>query len=163
MLERVKNNLLSMSGAAYAHLLLGSGTLANEAMIAQIHVLGEKGLIVKNGAFGDRLEKQAERWQLSFDVASFEWGSPYNLTLIEEKLATGAYSWLLMVHGETSTGMLNSLEEIKLLCNRYNVLLCVDCVSSFGALPFNLDRSISCNWCKWESYRYYEWISFCIR
>lgn len=139
LLERVKNNLLSMSGAAYAHLLLGSGTLANEAMIAQLHVLGEKGLIVKNGAFGDRLEKQAERWQLTFDVASFEWGSPYNLSLIEEKLATGAYSWLLMVHGETSTGMLNSLEEMKLLCNRYNVLLCMDCVSSFGALPFNLE------------------------
>lgn len=139
MLERVKNNLLSMSGAAYAHLLLGSGTLANEAMIAQLHVLGEKGLIVKNGAFGDRLEKQAERWQLSFDVASFEWGSPYNLSLIEEKLATGAYSWLLMVHGETSTGMLNNLEEIKLLCNRYSVLLCMDCVSSFGALPFSLE------------------------
>ena len=59
--------------------------------------------------------------------------------LIEEKLATGAYSWLLMVHGETSTGMLNNLEEIKLLCKRYNVLLCVDCVSSFGALPFTLE------------------------
>ncbi|MEK4085786.1 GNAT family N-acetyltransferase [Psychrobacillus sp. FSL K6-1415] len=139
MLERVKKNLLSMSGAKYTHLLLGSGTLANEAMIAQIHVLGEKGLIVKNGAFGDRLEKQAERWRLSFDVSSFEWGSPHNLMLIEEKLATGAYSWLLMVHGETSTGMLNSLEEMKVLCNRYNVLLCMDCVSSFGALPFNLE------------------------
>lgn len=140
MLERVKKHLLSMSGTAYAHLLLGSGTLANEAMVAQIHILGEKGLIVKNGAFGDRLEKQAERWQLSFDVASFEWGQPYSLKYIEKKLASGAYSWLLMVHGETSTGMLNNLEDITVLCNRYNVLVCVDCISSFGALPFNLEQ-----------------------
>lgn len=139
MLERVKKSLLTMSGAAYAHLLLGSGTLANEAMIAQIHVLGEKGLVIKNGAFGERLEKQANRWQLPFDVTSFEWGKSYNLELIEEKLATSEYSWLLMVHGETSTGMLNNLEAISNLCNKYNVRLCVDCVSSFGALPFKMD------------------------
>ena len=44
-----------------------------------------------------------------------------------------------MTHGETSTGMLNQLEEIVEICKRYNVLLCVDCVSSFGALPFRLD------------------------
>ena len=139
MLERVKKSLQSMSGAAYTHLLLGSGTLANEAMIAQLHVLGGKGLIVKNGAFGERLENQANRWQLSFDVVDFEWGCPYNLGELEVKLASGAYSWLLMVHGETSTGILNNLEEMMVICKRYNVLLCVDCVSSFGTLPFKMD------------------------
>ncbi|SES28748.1 aminotransferase class V-fold PLP-dependent enzyme [Psychrobacillus sp. OK032] len=139
MLERVKNNLLTMSGANYVHLLAGSGTLANEAMIAQLHVLGEKGLILTNGAFGERLEKQAGRWKLSYNVKAHEWGTSFELDEIERELATGNYSWLLMTHGETSTGMLNQLDEIAKICKVHNVLLCADCVSSFGALPYSMD------------------------
>ena len=139
MLDRVKKRLLKMSGASYVHLLVGSGTLANEAMIGQLHVLGERGLIVTNGAFGERLEKQAKRWGLSYDVQASDWGVEFDLEAIEKKLASGNYCWLLMTHGETSTGMLNELKEMKLLCKRYNVLLCADCISSFGALPFQMD------------------------
>ncbi|MDF2065295.1 aminotransferase class V-fold PLP-dependent enzyme [Bacillus sp. Cr_A10] len=139
MLERVKSRLLEMSGAAQVHLLVGSGTLANEAMIAQLHVLGERGLLLTNGAFGERLEKQAKRWGLSFEVDKYEWGTSFDIAAIEKELATGNYSWLLMTHGETSTGMLNELEKLADICKRHNVLLCADCVSSFGSLPFQLD------------------------
>ncbi|MFJ8063419.1 aminotransferase class V-fold PLP-dependent enzyme [Psychrobacillus sp. NPDC096426] len=139
MLERVKNSLLTMSGAAYVHLLAGSGTLANEAMIAQLHVLGERGMILTNGAFGERLEKQAERWGLAYEVQAYGWGTSFDLAAIEHELATGKYSWLLIAHGETSTGMLNELESLVKICKKYNVLLCADCVSSFGALPFSMD------------------------
>ncbi|MFJ7972285.1 aminotransferase class V-fold PLP-dependent enzyme [Psychrobacillus sp. NPDC096389] len=139
MLERVKNSLLTMSGARHVHLLVGSGTLANEAMIAQLHVLDEKGLILTNGAFGERLEKQAGRWGLSYKSQAYEWGTSFDIAAIEKELASGKYSWLLMTHGETSTGMLNDLEEIARLCKKYNVFLCADCVSSFGALPFSMD------------------------
>ena len=45
MLERVKNQLTTISGAKYAHLLVGSGTLANESMIAQLHDIGEQGIV----------------------------------------------------------------------------------------------------------------------
>ncbi|GGA39880.1 aminotransferase class V-fold PLP-dependent enzyme [Psychrobacillus lasiicapitis] len=138
MLERVKNELLKMSEAKYVHLLAGSGTLANEAMIAQLYVLGEKGLILTNGAFGERLEKQASRWGLAFEVQAYEWGTSFDRMEIEKELATGNYSWLLMTHGETSTGMLNDIEAFANICKKYNVLLCADCVSSFGALPFSM-------------------------
>lgn len=139
MLERVKKSLLVMSGAKYVHLLVGSGTLANEAMIAQLHVIGEKGLVLTNGAFGERLEKQVKRWGLSHKVQAYEWGKTFDLPLIEKELATGDYSWLLMAHGETSTGMLNELDKIIELSKQYNVLVCADCVSSFGSLPFNMN------------------------
>lgn len=139
MLERVKSRLCQMSGTKHAHLLVGSGTLANEAMIAQLKVLDEKGLILTNGAFGERLEKQAMRWGLEYNVLSYEWGQTYHLETIERKLSSGNYSWLLMAHGETSTGMLNNLDELQVICKRYNVLLCADCVSSFGSLPFSME------------------------
>ncbi|WP_313891896.1 GNAT family N-acetyltransferase [Psychrobacillus sp.] len=139
MLERVKKKLLAMSGAKHVHLLVGSGTLANEAMIAQLKVIDEKGLVLTNGAFGERIEKQAKRWQLAYDVQAYEWGTSFDLALIEKQLATGNYSWLLMTHGETSTGMLNELEQLVEICKKYSVSLCTDCVSSFGALPFQMD------------------------
>ena len=139
MLERVQNQLTTISGAKYVHLLVGSGTLANESMIAQLHNIGEQGIVLTNGAFGERLERQARRWRLSYDIHECEWGTRFDLGWIEQTLATGNYRWLLMTHGETSTGMLNQLEEIVEICKRYNVLLCVDCISSFGALPFRLD------------------------
>nr|WP_316045888.1 aminotransferase class V-fold PLP-dependent enzyme [Planococcus glaciei] len=60
---------------------------------------------------------------------------------IKGKLAGGEYGWLLMVHGETSVGMLNDLGAIGELCADVGVKLCVDAVSTFGALPFSLKNT----------------------
>ncbi|MED3550776.1 GNAT family N-acetyltransferase [Cytobacillus praedii] len=137
-LKSVQNRLLNMSKAKYVHVLSGSGTLANEAMVGQISRLSGKGLILTNGAFGERLKAQADRWNLKYELLSYEWGEPFKESQIHEKLENEKYEWLLMAHGETSTGMLNNLEMIQQLCRKYQVKLCVDCVSSFGAQPFSL-------------------------
>jgi aspartate aminotransferase-like enzyme len=47
--------------------------------------------------------------------------------------------WLWCVHSETSTGMLNPLSALKSLCGRSEVKLCVDCISSIGLAPVNLE------------------------
>ncbi|QED47953.1 GNAT family N-acetyltransferase [Cytobacillus dafuensis] len=137
-MEKVKDRLKNMSHAKYIHLLAGSGTLANEAMIAQLKRLSGKGLILVNGTFGERLLNQAKRWGLTFDCMHLEWGQPYDEVQLSSKLAEETYEWLLMAHGETSTGMLNHLEMVQNLCNTHHVKLCLDCVSSFGSLPFSL-------------------------
>ncbi|KAB2333327.1 aminotransferase class V-fold PLP-dependent enzyme [Cytobacillus depressus] len=137
-LEKVKKMLVHMSHTKYVHLLTGSGTLANEAMIAQLKSLPGKGLVLINGAFGERLLNQANRWGLYFDTLCNDWGQPFDEKKIAAKLAENNYEWLLMAHGETSTGMLNPLKNLQQLCKEYHVKLCVDCVSSFGALPFSL-------------------------
>ncbi|MFO1443725.1 aminotransferase class V-fold PLP-dependent enzyme [Bacillus sp. Bva_UNVM-123] len=139
-MDNVKKRLLVMSKTKYVHLLFGSGTLANEAMIAQLSRLQSKGLIITNGAFGERLQGQAKRWGLRYDWLQFTWGEQMDEKQISKKLATNEYDWLLMAHGETSTGMLNDLQSIQKLCLTYNVKLCLDCVSSFGALPFSLSN-----------------------
>lgn len=135
----MRNKLLELSNAKYIATLVGTGTLANEVMLGQLKAqkMGH-GLILTNGEFGERLHKQAERWSLDFDVVTQEWGSAFNLRSLEALLQTGSYQWLLMVHGETSTGTCNDLEGILQLVKHYNVKLCVDCISSFGAMPFSL-------------------------
>lgn len=137
-LKSVKKRLLTMSEAKYVHLLAGSGTLANEAMIGQLKSLPGKGLVLINGAFGERLMNQAARWGLSFDFLANEWGQPFDQEQLNVQISKNNYEWLLMAHGETSTGMLNNLDMLTHLCKRNNIKLCLDCVSSFGALPFSL-------------------------
>lgn len=135
--QEAKERLNALSQAS-PYLLSGSGTLANEAMLAQISRLAERGLIFANGEFGARLSNQAKRWGLDFNLVEEPWGNAFDENKVEELLATGHYGWLLMVHGETSTGMLNALHSISGICRKYQVRLCADCISSFGAVPFSL-------------------------
>ncbi len=97
-----------------------------------------RGLILTNGEFGERLHKQAQRWSLDFDVMEQDWGMEFDKQQLDSFFQTNSYSWLLAVHGETSTGTCNDLETLVQLTKRYNVKLCVDCISSFGAMSFSL-------------------------
>lgn len=118
--------------------MLGTGTLANDAIALQLRSLKGKGLVLTNGEFGNRLVGHAKRAQLHFDTYKKEMGEPFIYTELEKIVATGNYEWLWFVHHETSTGMLNNLEELNALCNTNKMKLCVDCISSIGAIPIDL-------------------------
>ncbi|MFJ7979524.1 aminotransferase class V-fold PLP-dependent enzyme [Lysinibacillus xylanilyticus] len=139
LFEQMRNKLLQLSGAEHVATIVGTGTLANEVMLGQLKAqqLG-RGLILTNGEFGERLRKQAERWSLDFDVIEQDWGSSFDTNMLDSYLQNRTYQWLLVVHGETSTGTCNDIKEILQLTKRYNVKLCIDCISSFGAMPFSL-------------------------
>jgi aspartate aminotransferase-like enzyme len=55
----------------------GSGTLANDAIAAQLSLLDGRGLVLSNGEFGERLIDHARRFGLSFDVLKIEWGEAF--------------------------------------------------------------------------------------
>ncbi|ANU08885.1 GNAT family N-acetyltransferase [Planococcus antarcticus DSM 14505] len=136
--QEVDRMLEEMTGMT-PHLLSGSGTLANEAMLAQIKGLNSKGLILVNGEFGKRLVQQAQRWSLEFELVEESWGQAFRTEKIAEQLEQGGFGWVLMAHGETSTGQLNDFRALADICKRQDVKLCLDCISSFGAVPFSLE------------------------
>ena len=129
-----------LAEARYVALLLGSGTLANDAVAGQLRLLGTPGLVLANGEFGDRLGDHATRWNLPHQVYRIPWSNGYSREKIESWLdrhpETG---WLWAVHCETSTGVLNSLAMLREVCAARGVQLCLDCVSSLGTVPVNLD------------------------
>lgn len=133
------DRLLVEMAASTPYLLAGSGTLANEAMLAQIKRLDAKGLILVNGEFGRRLANQAQRLNLDYVVNEALWGQTFDVEEVGRQLNTGDYGWVLMVHGETSTGQLNDFHPIADICKQRGIRLCLDCISSFGALPFSLE------------------------
>ncbi|HET7570625.1 MAG TPA: GNAT family N-acetyltransferase [Gammaproteobacteria bacterium] len=138
--QQLKRQLCKLANANQVEVMLGSGTLANDVVGAQLSLLDAPGLIVTNGEFGERLLDQAARFQLPFDVVQHEWGESFDYARIREALeATPGLKWLWAVHCETSTSMLNDMARLKAVCAEFDLRLALDCCSSLGVVPVDLD------------------------
>ena len=138
--DKTRQRLCQLVGARQVQILLGSGTLANDTVAAQLSLEKKPGLILSNGEFGERLIDHAKRFGLMFDTLKYRWGEPFNIAALEHFLArNSSVGWLWCVHSETSTGMLNPLSTLQALCAKSRVKLCADCISSVGLVPVNLE------------------------
>jgi aspartate aminotransferase-like enzyme len=137
--QATKTMLCQLTQAGNVEILIGSGSLANDAVAAQLSLERARGLILTNGEFGERLLDHARRMGLEFDTLRFPWGEVVDLDAVARRVAAGpAPRWLWFVHCETSTGVLNDLDALKEICAPRGVKLCVDAISSIGALPVDL-------------------------
>jgi len=138
-LQRVKQTLCELTCARRVELMMGAGTLANDAIAAQLGRLDGRGIVLSNGEFGERLIDHATRSGLQFDRHQRSWNTEFDFEALESALRlNGEISWIWAVHCETSTGMLNNVNKLQRLCQRYDVKLCLDCISSIGAVPVDL-------------------------
>jgi len=138
-MSAVRQRLCELTGARNVQVLLGSGSLANAVVAAQLALRNTTGLVLANGEFGERLAGDAKRAQLRFDTLRLPWGTPFELAQVDTlaaRLPRGG--WLWAVHHETSTGLLNPLRELQQLAARRGLYLCVDCISSLGTVPVDL-------------------------
>jgi aspartate aminotransferase-like enzyme len=140
---RTKRLLCQMVGAHHVEILLGSGTLANDAIAAQLSLGSGQGLILSNGEFGDRLLDHAARFGLSHEVLRAEWGDTFACDEVVHRIERyPGITWVWAVHCETSTGVLNDLAMFLEICAPRAIRLCVDCISSIGTVPVDL-RGVS--------------------
>ena len=134
----VRRRLRNLTGASHCAVMVGSGTLANDVVAAQLSRLGAPGTIVTAGEFGERLLDHADRMGLEYVAAPRAWGEPLDYCCIERALASNPGGWLWAVHCETSTGALADLSRLKALCRKHDARLALDCISSIGATPVDL-------------------------
>ena len=136
----VRNALGSLVGLDAA-LFCASGTLANDVVAATLAADRRlrTGLILVNGEFGRRLVRQGHRAGLRFSVLRWRWGQPWQLDRVEQCLGRRPdVDWVWAVHLESSTGMLNDVATLGELVRRQGRHLCLDCISSLGAVPVDL-------------------------
>jgi aspartate aminotransferase-like enzyme len=139
--QKTRGRLCQLVRACNVQIMIGSGTLANDAVAAQLTLEKKPGLILSNGEFGERLVDQAKRFGLTFDTLKFPWGHAFDLDVVQQFLSRSpAVGWLWCVHSETSTGMLNPLPGLQSLCAKKGIKVCADCISSIGLVPVNLER-----------------------
>lgn len=135
---RTKTGLCRLANAADVQILVGTGTLANDVVAAQLTLLDAPGIVVSNGEFGERLIDHARRMGLDHEAIEYEWGSAFDAQDIERAVERVQARWLWAVVSETSTGMLNDLEMLKSIALRHDLALCLDCVSAIGAVRIDL-------------------------
>lgn len=93
------------------------------------------------GAFSDKWFDVSQRCGKQAEALQVEWGQPILPEAVDAKLATGEFDAVTLVHNETSTGVMNPLAEIAAVVRKYDdVVLIVDTVSSFSAVPTNFDE-----------------------
>ncbi|WP_240190017.1 aminotransferase class V-fold PLP-dependent enzyme [Bacillus sp. P14.5] len=135
----VQSRLKKLTGATNVHVLVGTGTLSNDLVAAQLLRQEEKGLILANGEFGLRLIDHARRMGLHYEVIAKDWNEKITMEEVDEFLDCHPdIRWLWLAHCETSTGYMFDLERFKQLCNKHEVNLCVDACSSAGVTQLNL-------------------------
>jgi len=142
--ENTRRILSDMVGGLQTAIVVGSGTLANEivgATLAADRSLA-RGLILRNGEFGRRLASQGARFGLSYETLEWDWGRPWNLDDVRAALDRHPdINWIWAVHLETSSGLVNNIDGLLDLAAPRGVRVCLDCVSSLGAIEMDLSRA----------------------
>ena len=117
----------------------GTGTAAMESCFVNLIEKGDKILIVENGYFSSRMINICQRLNADIDVLNFKWGEPVIIDDLKKQLSKNRYTIVAAVHGETSTGVRNPVEEIRQYLND-DTLFIVDAVTSFGTIDLQVDR-----------------------
>ena len=93
------------------------------------------------GAFSDKWFDVALRCGKQADKIQVDWGEAIDPEAVRTKLAEGGFDTVTLVHNETSTGVMNPLAAIAAVVREFDdVLLVVDTVSSFSAVPTPFDE-----------------------
>ncbi len=117
----------------------GTGSAGMETCFVNLVEPGDRVLVCLNGVFSSRMQDVAERVGAKVDVLNFEWGTPVLVDKVAEQLKQGPYKIVAMVHAETSTGVLNPVQAVGELVKKSGALFLVDCVTSLGAIPVEMD------------------------
>ncbi len=98
-------------------------------------------LCCMQGAFSDRWHTVAESNGKQADKLQVEWGKAITAEMVDRALSSGDYDAIAVVHNETSTGVMNHLDEIAAVVRKHgDVMLMVDAVSSMAAAKIPVDE-----------------------
>jgi alanine-glyoxylate transaminase/serine-glyoxylate transaminase/serine-pyruvate transaminase len=121
-----------------------------ETAVANLIEPGKRVLSIVNGYFGDRLAQMATRYGADVKRVEGEWGKAIDADHVRQALKAGGADVVTIVHAETSTGVLNPVQDIARIAHDNGALIIVDAVTSLGGMPLDvagwgLDAVYSCS------------------
>ncbi len=119
----------------------GTGTAAMETAVANLVEPGDAVLVCVNGYFGERIAEMARRYGGDVQTLERPWGTVIPPGEVRAALARRPAKVVAIVHGETSTGVEQPVEEIAEIVHAHGGLLVVDTVASLGGVPLRVDAS----------------------
>jgi 2-aminoethylphosphonate-pyruvate transaminase len=144
LLRKVSNDLTSFVGNKneYSTVLFGgSGTASVESILTSVIPNKGKVIIINNGSYGNRMCEISLRYKIKFIEFKSSKTSPIDLTDLEETIKNSSnLTHIAAVHNETTTGLLNNLTLISKLAKKYKLIMIVDAMSSYGAIPIDMKK-----------------------
>jgi alanine-glyoxylate transaminase / serine-glyoxylate transaminase / serine-pyruvate transaminase len=131
-LFQTKNQLTSVISA--------TGTAGMETCLVNLLEHGDTAIVCTGGAFGNRMCDIVERCGAKLVRIDAPWGKPIEPSQVKEALKNCKPKLVAIVHAETSTGVLQPLEEISKLVHEAGALLVVDAITSLGGTPVKVDE-----------------------
>jgi len=120
--------------------LTGTGFAGMESCLANLVEPGDRMLVCVNGFFGSRMAELAQRFGAEVLQISAEWGQPIDPEAVRNSLKANPDAKIVgIVHGETSTGVLQPVPEIAAAAHARGALLLMDCVTTLGGVPVRVD------------------------
>lgn len=118
-----------------------SGRGVMEATLVNTISPGEKILVLINGKFGEIFADIAENFRVQVERLEFPWGEAVDIECFEDYIKKNkSIKVVLAIHCETSTGVVNNVEEIGKIASKYGVLSVIDAVSSLGGIELSMDK-----------------------
>jgi len=115
-----------------------SGTLTMEMAIASL--VPQRVLHLLCGGFSERWLEISRSRGVRADAQEVDWGTGADLDDLRARLRGTRYDAVTVTHSETSTGVLNPLEEISRIVHaESDALVLADCVSSLAGAPMEFD------------------------
>ena len=124
-----------------AILMQGSGTFGLESVLSSTVAPGAEVLVIINGAYGKRIAKIASVLKIDTTTLNYPEDSLPDLQEIATTLADDqTITHVAIVHCETTTGIINPIQEVGEIAHRFDKRYFVDAMSSFGAIPIDLQE-----------------------
>ncbi len=101
----------------------------------------KKSISFVQGAFSDRWHKITQACGIDCDAHSVDWHCAIKPEMVEERLSTGEYDCMTLVFNETSTGIMNDLEELSAAWKKFpDVCVCIDAVSAMAGVKIEFEK-----------------------
>jgi len=143
IVQKIRVDLLQIANLSEVYttvLMQGSGTFSVEALIGSVVSEKDKLLIIQNGAYGKRITQIADRLSISSKILNLAENEAPTAAQVREILEKDAeITHVVMVHCETTTGMLNPIESIAKVAKEAGKVFMVDAMSSFGGIPIDIE------------------------
>jgi alanine-glyoxylate transaminase/serine-glyoxylate transaminase/serine-pyruvate transaminase len=118
----------------------GTGSAGMEAALCNFIEPGDDVLIAVNGFFGNRMADMAGRYGAQVEIIERPWGEIFTPEEITSVLSKKHFKLMALVHGETSTGAVQTrVDEIAAAAHRHGALFVLDTVASLGGIPVDVD------------------------
>jgi alanine-glyoxylate transaminase/serine-glyoxylate transaminase/serine-pyruvate transaminase len=118
----------------------GTGTAGMEAALCNVIEEGDPVLVCVNGFFGQRMTDMVQRCRGKLITVEADWGRIIPPEKVKAAVEKERPKVVAIVHAETSTGVLQPLEEIGQIVREHDALFLVDTVTSLAGTPVKVDE-----------------------